>query len=148
MDTGYNTDKRENMSERKTIRVAAAIIADRYPDFTEIFATARGYGKWKGYWEFPGGKIEAEETGEEALQREIREELAVQIKIHEKLCTVEYDYPDFHLNMDCFLCTLEEGRIVLIEAQEGRWLTGKDLFDMKWLPADLEILQLLKNRMR
>ncbi len=126
----------------KTIHVAAAIICDE----DRIFATQRGYGEWKDYWEFPGGKIEPGETPEEALRREIREELDTEIAVGEKLTTIEYDYPQFHLSMDCFLTKVVEGRLELKEHEAARWLHREELDSVGWLPADRTIIELLKNR--
>lgn len=125
----------------KTIRVSAAIIESS----GRIFATARGYGPWKGWWEFPGGKIEPGETPEEALKREIREELATEIEVGELLHTVEYDYPEFHLSMDCFLCKVVSGELELLEAEAAKWLSKDELRSVRWLPADEEIIQILER---
>ena len=124
------------MSGRKTIRVAAALILDN----GRVFATQRGYGAYKDWWEFPGGKIEPGETPEEALKREIREELAAEIEVGDFLTTVEYDYPEFHLSMDCFWCRVLEGELKLLEHEAARWLPLDDLLQVKWLPADLEVI--------
>ena len=126
----------------KTIKVAAAIICDG----ERIFATQRGYGAWKDYWEFPGGKLEAGETPEEALRREILEELDTVIAVGKKLTTEEYDYPEFHLSMECFLATVTEGNLVLKEHEAARWLTPDDLDTVHWLPADQIIIELLKKQ--
>ena len=126
----------------KTIKVAAAIICDG----ERIFATQRGYGAWKDYWEFPGGKLEAGETPEEALRREILEELDTGIAVGKKLTTVEYDYPEFHLSMECFLATVTEGNLVLKEHEAARWLTPDDLDTVHWLTADQIIIELLKKQ--
>ena len=126
----------------KTVRVAAAIIVKDH----HIFATQRGYGEWKDYWEFPGGKLEPGETSQETLVREIREELKADIDIHELLCTVEYDYPAFHLSMDCFLCTLVSSSMTLVEAEDAKWLSLQELDSLNWLPADQSILQTLRQR--
>ena len=123
----------------KTIHVAAAVICDR----GRIFATQRGYGEWKDYWEFPGGKIEEGETPEEALKREIREELDTEIAVGEKLTTVEYDYPDFRLVMECFLARVIEGKLVLKEHEAARWLKRDELDSVNWLPADRAVTELL-----
>lgn len=125
----------------KTIRVAAAIIRDG----DKIFSTARGYGDYKGWWEFPGGKIEEGETPQQALIREIREELSTEIIVGELIKTIEYDYPEFHLSMDCFLAEVVEGRLELKEAEESRWLTKEELLEVKWLPADLELIETIKQ---
>ncbi len=109
---------------------------------------ARGYGDNKGQWEFPGGKVEAGETPQQALVREIQEELAVTVQVGERLDTVEYDYPAFHLHMDCFWCVVTEGEIVLNEAQAARWLDRDTLPQVDWLPADLTLLPKLKATLR
>ena len=131
----------------KTIKVVAAVICDSLQTKTPIFATARGYGKFKGMWEFPGGKIEPGETPQQALMREIREELATEIKVGELIDTIEYDYPDFHLSMNCFWCEVVEGDLVLLEAQEARWLTKDELDSVKWLPADLGMVDRIRREM-
>ena len=126
----------------KQIGVVAAII--RKDD--RIFATQRGYGDWKDWWEFPGGKMEAGETPEEALVREIREELSAVISVDEFLCTVEYDYPGFHLTMHCYLCSLLTEALHLNEHEAAKWLTRDELDSVKWLPADLEVVGRLSQR--
>lgn len=125
----------------KTIKVAAAIIVDE----GRIFATQRGYGAFKDGWEFPGGKVEAGETSREALAREIREELDTEIRVGELFETVEYDYPDFHLSMDCFICTVRSGGLVLKEHEAARWLTAETLETVEWLPADRGLIKRLKG---
>ena len=120
----------------KTIRVAAAVIREK----DKIFATARGYGELKGGWEFPGGKIEAGETPQEALKREIMEELETEISVGELIDTIEYDYPTFHLSMDCFWCEIISGKLVLKEAEAARWLEKADLDSVEWLPADVTLI--------
>ena len=125
----------------KQIEVVAAIIRKG----GKIFATQRGYGEWKDWWEFPGGKIEPGETPEEALKREIHEELSTEICVDEFLYTVEYDYPTFHLKMHCYLCSLLIDVLYLNEHEAARWLAKDDLHSVKWLPADLEVLEVLKS---
>lgn len=125
----------------KTIKVVAAIIKEG----NKILATQRGYGEFQGGWEFPGGKIELGETKEEALIREIREELDTEIVVEELFDTVEYDYPNFHLSMDCFICSIREGNFVLKEHQEARWLTKETLDSVEWLPADQGLIEKLKE---
>ena len=124
----------------KTVKVVAAVI--RCED--KIFATARGYGDFKGQWEFPGGKIEPGENPQQALVREIKEELDTEIAVGELITTIEYDYPTFHLSMDCFWCSVVSGELVLKEAQEARWLSVDQLYSVKWLPADIEIVDMIK----
>ena len=125
----------------KTIRVVAAVI--RCED--KIFATARGYGEFKGQWEFPGGKIESGETPQEALKREIIEELDTEVSVGELMDTVEYDYPAFHLSMDCFWCEVIEGKLVLKEAEDAKWLSKDELDSVQWLPADITLIERLKR---
>ena len=125
----------------KTIKVVAAVIrrGDR------IFATQRGYGDYKDWWEFPGGKIEAGETPEEALVREIREELDAAIAVEGYIMTVEYDYPAFHLSMDCYWCSLKEAHLTLLEHEAARWLPLDDLRQVNWLPADVLVIDAIEN---
>jgi 8-oxo-dGTP diphosphatase len=125
----------------KSIEVAAAIIVKD----GKILATQRGYGKWKGWWEFPGGKIEAGEKAQEALRREIQEELEIEIAIDKFIQTVEYDYPDFHLTMHCFLCHVVSGQLELLEHAAAVWLDAAELDNVRWLPADLKILPDIKR---
>ena len=127
------------MDERKNIEVVDAIICKE----DQIFATQRGYGEWKDWWEFPGGKMEAGETPEEALVREIREELSTEISVDEFLCTVEYDYPQFHLSMHCYICSLLTESLHLNEHEAARWLKNNELDSVKWLPADKIIVEQL-----
>ena len=124
----------------KRIEVVAAIIRKE----GRIFATQRGYGEWKDWWEFPGGKMEPGETPEEALKREIREELSTEIRVDELLCTVEYDYPKFHLTLHCYLCSLVTEALHLNEHEAARWLANDELDSVKWLPADLEVIEKLR----
>ena len=125
----------------KTIRVVAAIIVDN----GKIFATQRGYGDFKGGWEFPGGKIEVGETSQEALIREIKEELEVDIKVGDLIDTVEYDYPTFHLSMDCFWAEIVSGNLVLREHEAAKWLIKDELDSVAWLPADVTLVEKIKN---
>lgn len=131
----------------KTVRVSAAVICDSMESPARIFATARGYGEFKGGWEFPGGKIEEGETPQEALKREIKEELDTEIKVGKLIETVEYDYPSFHLSMDCFLCEVIKGDLILKEAQEARWLTKETMESVDWLPADRDLVDRIKAAM-
>ena len=123
----------------KTVRVVAAVIRSE----DKIFATARGYGEFKGQWEFPGGKIEPGETPQEALVREIQEELDVKTEVGDLIDTIEYDYSSFHLSMDCFWCNVTEGEITLKEAEDARWLSKDELYSVDWLPADMELIKKL-----
>jgi len=125
----------------KTIRVVAAVIRDG----ERIFATQRGYGPYKDGWEFPGGKIEPGETPEQALAREIREELDTEIEVGEKLTQVEYDYPEFHLSMGCYICSVRSGHLTLKEHEAAGWLRAEELDGLDWLPADRIIVSLLKK---
>ena len=126
----------------KNIEVVAAIIHNVEG---RVFATQRGYGEWKDWWEFPGGKIEFGESPEEALKREIKEELSTEITVDEFLCTVEYDYPKFHLTMRCYLCSLLTDALHLNEHKAAQWLSKEELDCVKWLPADKEIIQKLQT---
>ena len=125
--------------EKKTIKVVAAVI--KHND--EIFATQRGYGDYKDWWEFPGGKIEPGETPEEALIREIEEELDTEIAVDSFITTVEYDYPKFHLSMDCFWCSIKNGELVLLEHEASRWLSVEKIYEVNWLPADMEVIKVI-----
>ena len=125
----------------KTVRVVAAIIIDD----GKVFATQRGYGEFKDGWEFPGGKIDAGETPEEALVREIKEELDTEVEVQELLDTVEYDYPNFHLSMDCFICKIKSGDLVLKEHEAAAWLKKETLYSVDWLPADQGLIEKIKN---
>ena len=125
----------------KTIQVVAALIVhDR-----RIFATQRGYGDWKGWWEFPGGKVEAGEAPEDALVREIREELAAEIRVERYVTTVEWDYPTFHLSMRCYLCSVVSGSLVLLEHEASTWLDREHLRSVQWLPADETIISKIET---
>ena len=121
----------------KTVKVVAAIIINN----NRVFATQRGYGEFKDGWEFPGGKIEPGETPQEALVREIKEELDTEIGVKDYLETVEYDYPTFHLSMDCFWCKIVKGNLVLLEAEASKWLAKDDLYSVEWLPADAGLIK-------
>lgn len=125
----------------KNIRVSAAIIMKD----NKIFVTQRGYGEFKDWWEFPGGKIEEGETPEECLKREIKEELEADINIDKYLCTVEYDYPNFHLKMECFICSLIDGHLELVEAEDAKFITNDQLDNIDFLPADLLVVKELKK---
>lgn len=127
----------------KIIRVVAAVIRDN----NKIFATARGYGDFKGQWEFPGGKIEAGETAQQALIREIKEELETDIEVGDLIDTIEYDYKTFHLSMDCFWATVINGGLKLKEAEESTWLTKETLYSVKWLPADIILIDKIKEHL-
>lgn len=130
----------------KTVKVVAAIIkAVNENGETIIFATQRGYGDFKGGWEFPGGKIESGETPQEALKREIIEELDTEVSVGELMDTVEYDYPQFHLSMDCFWCQIVRGNLVLKEHEAARWLTKDELNNVEWLPADITLIEKIRN---
>ena len=129
------------MIDKKVIRVVAAIIREG----NKIFATQRGYGEFKGGWEFPGGKMESGEAPEQALIREIREELDTEIAVGELIDTVEYDYPEFHLSMDCFWAEIISGELVLKEHEDAKWLTKDEIDTVEWLPADVALIEKIKQ---
>ena len=131
----------------KTVRVVAAVICDNMEKPTRIFATARGYGEFKGGWEFPGGKIEDGEMPSDALKREIMEELDTKINVGDLITTIEYDYPKFHLSMDCFLAEVISGDLILKEAQEAKWLTKETIRSVNWLPADKDLIDILFDKL-
>jgi 8-oxo-dGTP diphosphatase len=130
-------------TSRKTINVVAALIRDG----KRVFATARGYGNYKGWWEFPGGKVEPGESPEDALLREIREELDSEISVDEYISTIEHDYPEFHLSMRCYWCSLISGDLVLKEAEDAKWLDVETIDSVKWLPADITLIDEIKKRL-
>ena len=132
---------REEDKRMKSIRVSAAVI---HRD-GKIFATQRGYGEYKGKWEFPGGKREEGESGEEALYREIREELDSKVKMEKLICTTDYDYPTFHLTMDVYLSTLIEGKLTLLEHEDAQWVSLDSIDDLDWLPADWSVIDEIKK---
>ena len=134
--------------QMKTVKVVAAIICDDMKEKNKIFATARGYGDLKGGWEFPGGKVESGETPQQALIREIIEELDTEIKVGELIDTVEYDYPTFHLSMDCFWAEVKEGHLELKEAKAAKWLTKDQLDSVTWLPADILLIDQIRKCMK
>lgn len=140
----FGTRDRKEYTYMKTIRVVAAIIIEN----NKVFATQRGYGDFKDGWEFPGGKIEIDETPEEAIAREIKEELDTAVEVVELLDTVEYDYPNFHLSMDCFICKIVSGDLVLKEHEAAKWLTKETLGSVEWLPADLGLISQIEKRLK
>jgi len=137
---------KENGEILKYVRVVAAVIYEIKDGERRIFATARGYGEYKGWWEFPGGKIEQGETPRQAIVREIKEELTAEIVVEDFIKTLEYDYPTFHLSMDCFWARIASGRLELKEAEAARWLGKDEIESVAWLPADLELVEELKRQ--
>lgn len=131
----------------KTVNVVAAVICDSLQEKKSIFATARGYGEFKGQWEFPGGKIESDETPQQALVREIQEELDTKITVGDLIGTIEYDYSTFHLSMDCFWCEVVDGELKLLEAEDSRWLSKDTLYSVQWLPADITLIEKIEKHM-
>ena len=132
----------------KTVKVVAAIICDNIKEKNKIFATARGYGELKGGWEFPGGKVEPGETPQQAIVREIMEELDTEIKVGELIDTIEFDYPTFHLSMDCFWAEVRKGHLELKEAEAAKWLTRDQLDSVAWLPADVTLIDKIRRYMK
>ncbi len=132
----------------KTVKVVAAVICDSPAEKRLVFATARGYGEYKGQWEFPGGKVEPGETPQQALKREIMEELDTKITVGDLIGIIEFDYPDFHLSMDCFWCGVEEGEPKLIEADDGKWLSKEELYSVQWLPADRTLIEIIEKSLQ
>ena len=143
MDKKSMIDRETERQRMKTIRVVAAIIIEK----EKVFATQRGYGEFKDGWEFPGGKIELGEIPEAAIVREIKEELDTEIEVVKLLDTVEYDYTQFHLSMDCFICKIKSGDLVLKEHEAAKWLTKENLDSVDWLPADLSLIEKIRYEM-
>ncbi len=131
----------------KTIRVVAAVIKAEKNGEPIIFATQRGYGEFKDGWEFPGGKIQGGETPQQALKREIMEELDTEIEVGELIDTIEYDYPEFHLSMDCFWCSIVKGDLVLKEHEAAKWLIKESLDEVDWLPADKDLIEIIRENL-
>ena len=132
-------------TDKKIINVVAVVICDNINTPKKIFATQRGYGEFKGGWEFPGGKVEEGETPQEALKREIMEELATEIKVGDYIKTVEYDYPKFHLSMQCFWCEVVSGNLELKEHEAARWLQKEQIYEVEWLPADVSLVEKIRQ---
>ncbi|MBQ9605101.1 MAG: (deoxy)nucleoside triphosphate pyrophosphohydrolase [Firmicutes bacterium] len=145
IDVGKNVVWGADGKYRPVTKVAAAVILSEENGIKKIFATRRGYGEYKGKWEFPGGKTEAGETAKTALVREIKEELDTLIKVGEHIYTIQYDYPKFHLTMDCFFAEVAEGKLTLSEHTAAKWLTKETLYSVDWLPADLSLIEKLKE---
>lgn len=141
---GHKMKHLQKIKPVKSVDVVAAIIINN----GKLFATQRGYGDWRGWWEFPGGKIEPQETPQMALKREIKEELDANIEVGDHFCRVEWDYPKFHLNMDCYLCSFIHGSFSLKEHKEARWLSKDELYSVKWLPADMDIIEKLSGYLK
>lgn len=131
----------------KTVKVVAAVICDSLQEKKKLFVTARGYGEFKGQWEFPGGKVEAGETPQQALTREIHEELDTEIHVGDLIGTIEYDYPTFHLSMDCFWCEVVDGELKLLEAEDAKRLSKDTLYSVQWLPADITLIEKIEQQM-
>lgn len=131
------------MKSLKTLKVVAAVIEKDQ----KIYATQRGYGDFKGGWEFPGGKVESGETYSEALKREIQEELNVEIEVNDHICTVEFDYPTFHLSMECYWCKITMGNLTLVEHEAAKWLSNDQLYSVDWLPADIEVVNKVVDKL-
>lgn len=140
-------EQKLHQNDVKTIKVVAAVIRGTGKHAGKIFATQRGYGEFKDGWEFPGGKLEVGETPQQALQREIKEELNTEIQVENYLITVEYDYPNFHLSMQCFFCSVISGELELLEHEASRWLSKEELDDVDWLPADVEVVEEIRKHM-
>lgn len=135
----------EHKVKMKTIEVVAAVIKGKDENHNKVLATQRGYGEFKGMWEFPGGKMEPNESREDALLREIEEELNTQISICDYIQTIEYDYPEFHLTMHCFFCEVVSGHLTLMEHEDARWLSVRELHSVDWLPADIDVLKSIEE---
>lgn len=131
----------------KTIKVVAAIIKGVGENENKILATQRGYGDFKDRWEFPGGKVESGETPEQALVREIQEELDTEVSVDEYLYNIEYDYPEFHLSMKCYLCTVVNGMLILKEHEAAKWLSKDELYSVDWLPADYDLIPMIEKKL-
>ena len=133
-------------NQKKRIHVVAAVVTHDENGVRKVFATQRGYGDYKDWWEFPGGKVESGETPQEALLREIKEELAADIIVKNFITTVEYDYPEFHLTMDCYMCELKSDKVTLLEHEAARWLAPDELRSVNWLPADIYVVDAIESK--